>query len=120
MSSNPNLLRIVQVSQCDVDFWTQQVTEHTLFLHRLLNPDAVPALKQEAKTHYSAWYGLLKQSPVKYDADMLNSLYAFLEIIHNKIGERNQTGNQRGIVQLRDSNRVGIQGVPINLELSIS
>lgn len=99
MSSNSNFSHLVQVSQCDIDFWTQQLTEHILFLHKLLNPDAVPILKEEAKTHYSTWYCLLKQSPVRYDAGLLNSLYAFLETIHNKLGERNQN-------------------IPINLELS--
>jgi hypothetical protein len=106
MSVNPtNLLYIVQASQCDVDFWTQQLTEHTLFLHKLLNPAAVPALKEEAKKHYAAWYALLKQNPVPYDATMTASLYAFLEVIHNKIGT-NTVARQGGVA-------------PINLELSL-
>lgn len=110
MSSNPDLLRIVRVSQCDVDFWTQQITEHILFIHKLLNPDAVPALKQEAKIHYSTFYNVLNQKPVRYDANMFNSLYAFLETIHNKICERNDTGDQTSIIK-------GV-GAPINVELS--
>lgn len=109
MSPNPNLLRIVEVSQSDIDFWTQQLTEHILFIQKLLNHDAVPALKQEAKNHYSAWYRLLNENPVRYDASMLNSLYAFLETIHGKIGERTQTGDKKVI----------IQSAPINVELSI-
>ena len=75
MSGNSNLLRIVQVSQCDIDFWTQQITEHTLFLHNLLNPNSVPTLKDEAKQHYSAWYSLLHKNPISYDANMMACWY---------------------------------------------
>lgn len=103
MNSNPNLSRTVQVSQCDIDFWTQQLTEHTFFLHRLLNAEVVPWLKEEAKIHYKTWYNVLNQKPVRYNAIASNSLYAFLETIHNKIKDQTQK----------------VTGIPINLELNI-
>jgi len=76
---------IVQVSQCDIDFWTQQITEHTLFLFKLLNPTTVVSLRNESKEHYSSWYNLLKSNPITYDPILLSSLFSFLENIRTKI-----------------------------------
>ena len=86
---NPNLLRIVQASPCDIDFWSQQLTEHALFLHRLLNPQTVPGLKEEARQLYASWYNVLQKRPIAYNATLINNTYGLLETVHNKISQIN-------------------------------
>jgi len=87
MDDNPNFLKIIQPSQDDIDFWSYQLCEHSLFLKMLLDPNVVPDLQMEANYMYDQWYKLVQTKPIKYNTNLLTSLYAFLETIHNKISK---------------------------------
>jgi len=99
MTSSSNLFDIIQVTHDDIKFWTFQLTEHALFLHLLLNPQAVPELKNEAKHLHNAWNEHRQKckdlNPKKCSCipdgyigflKLSNALYALLETIHSKIG----------------------------------
>src|SRR5690242_11954232 len=87
MTSNPGIDRMIQVSQNDIDFWTQQLAEHALFMTNLINPQIAPDLVEEAKMLYTGWYEHLQNKPVKYNPVFSNSQYALLETAHNRISQ---------------------------------
>lgn len=87
MATNLNLTRKIQAKDCDVEFWTQQLAQHALFIHDLLDPQVVPDLKEEAKMLYSGWYSQLQNNPVKYNPVLSNSQFAFLEATHNRLSQ---------------------------------
>ncbi|CAH6419331.1 Hypothetical protein HVR_LOCUS535 [uncultured virus] len=87
MASNPNLDRKIQVSQCDVDFWTQQLAQHALFLQDLIDPQVAPDLVEEAKMLYTGWYKQLQNKPVGYNPVFSNSQYSLLEGAHNRLSQ---------------------------------
>lgn len=71
---------IIGPSTNDVSFWMGQITEHALFLSKLLNPATVMELKREANDYY------LQASSKRnsYDPEFLTLFYAFLETIKTK------------------------------------
>ena len=80
-----NLDRKIQVSQCDIDFWTQQLAQHALFLQDLFNPQNAGDLIEEAKMLCIGWSNQLKKNPIEYNPILSNSQYSLLHAAKSRL-----------------------------------
>lgn len=72
------LQRTIDPTEDDVRFWTERLTEHALFIYKLLNENVVPRYKQEAKEIYNQYVQELQKQRMTFNAHLSNELYALL------------------------------------------
>jgi len=80
----------------DVTFWSQQMTEHALFLYMLLDANKAPYLKQRALDQYQQWVNYLTNPDQTTLLNLLNQLRTLKLDIY---GEKS-TGKDIGFVYL--------------------
>ena len=84
MSATNRLNNRVQPDDRIIEFWLGQFVEHALFLARLLDPNVVPELKQEAHELFLRLNEVVRANRADQGTRLLISLYALLLTIHNK------------------------------------